>query len=255
MASEGTAAIIRTAGVTSMDSSLAQVASFENAFEAEQARAILEEHGMSAFIDGANANTTLSHVGTALGGVRLFVRLEDLAAAAELLDSFSAGSEKTGPPWFCGNCQEEVDAGFECCWSCGRHREEVEQPFPPTQSAPIPSAEEASDTSELPTVPVDQAANPYVSPRSDRYLRSQIDDDALSDPEAEALLQRAWRASIIGIVLFPPLLHLYSMYLLIQAGMITNDFSIAGRRRYYGAILVNLVAGSISAVAWTRVLG
>lgn len=66
---------------------------------------------------------------------------------------------------------------------------------------------------------------------------------------AEAMLQRAWRASIIGIVLFPFLLHLYSTYLLIRAGTTAATFSPEGEKRFYGAILVNLGAGCVCGMA------
>lgn len=115
------------------NSDFVQIASFGNAAEAEQLRSVLEDHEVPAFVDGANANTALSHVGSALGGVRVLVSVSDAQRAAEIIESLVEEDDTSGGPWFCGRCKKEVDGDFQVCWSCGEPRTprtDVEQPFP-----------------------------------------------------------------------------------------------------------------------------
>ena len=65
------------------------------------------------------------------------------------------------------------------------------------------------------------------------------------DEEAEAMLLRAWRASILGLVFLPIVLHLYSMYLLIRAATRADAFSADGKKRFYLAFSVNLLAAGL----------
>ena len=226
-----------------------EIASFANAAEAEQVRGILEENGLTAFVSGAEATTALSHLSIGLGGVRLLVRAEHAAPAAELLESFDRPPADAAP-WFCGQCREEVDGAFEVCWSCGQPRTEVEQPFPERCVASAPDSDTPVETTALES-PDDYGQadfNPYASPQV-TAARDRTEPLPKLHAEAEAMLERAWRAAIIGLVLFPVLTHLYSAALLIRASMLTADFSPAGRRRFYGAMVVNLAAAGVGGVA------
>jgi len=60
--------------------------------------------------------------------------------------------------------------------------------------------------------------------------------------EAESMLQRAWRTSIIGFVLFPVVTNIYSMYLLIRASTLCTQFSPAGQKLFCKTLAVNLLA-------------
>ena len=90
-----------------------EIAACANAVEAEQIRCVLEDNGVSAFIDGANANTALSFVGTALGGVRVLVRASDAERATEIVESARGGSDVSSAPWYCGQCNETIGRAFE----------------------------------------------------------------------------------------------------------------------------------------------
>lgn len=57
------------------DSEFRQIASFALETEAGQFKSLLEENGISAFIDGANANTMLSYI---VGGIKLLVHTPTL---------------------------------------------------------------------------------------------------------------------------------------------------------------------------------
>lgn len=228
-------------------SDLAQIASYASAVEADQMRAVLEEHGVTAFVDGAAAQTALSYVGSALGGVKLLVRATDAEKAIAIIDMLGGSSDLASGEWFCGECEEIVDAGFDVCWSCGKARSDVERPLPAFAAAH--QAEAVSELDHHAKIDaVDETdedrLNPYASPRDNTPPpKIAADEDVLINPEAEAILLRAWRASVIGLMLFPLITHLYSMYLLIRASMLTTKFSPAGNRRFYSAFVLNMVAG------------
>ncbi|HHC07744.1 MAG TPA: DUF2007 domain-containing protein [Actinobacteria bacterium] len=63
-----------------------QIASFATPFEAEAARALLEENGIDAFVLEDDAGGALPPLGAATGGARLMVRAEDAPAALDLLN-------------------------------------------------------------------------------------------------------------------------------------------------------------------------
>ena len=42
------------------------------------------------------------------------------------------------------------------------------------------------------------------------------DSDDEEEPEADRTVDRAWRATIFGLIFFPPLLHIYSLWLVGQ---------------------------------------
>ena len=225
-------------------SEFAEIGRFTNAIEAEQVRGVLEANGIAAFVDGANATTALSYVGTALGGVKVLVGAGDADRAVGIVDSLDDEPDVPGKPWFCGPCEEEVDAGFDACWSCGKARAEVERPFPtrsgdernaadqPAKDAPNVSPAEMSDYDH---------ANPYASPRTPSDEADPVEEHFEINDEAEAILRRAWRASVLGVIFFPYLAHAYSMYLLFRATTLTSHFSPDGQRRFYGAFAINVL--------------
>lgn len=189
-------------------SEFTEIASFATETEAGQFRSILEDRGVPAFIDGATANTMLSYVGTALGGVKLFVKTADIERATEAMSELNQEQATADGVWYCGKCEVEVDQGFQVCWSCSQPRAEVEQPAP-------------------------KITEPAL-------VASELTDDL--EPESEASLRRAWRASIIGLVFFPVLTHLYSMFLLIKVSLQGTKISARGQRLFYMTLAVNVFA-------------
>jgi hypothetical protein len=115
-----------------MTEKLAILMKFENPFQAETVRIGLIEQGVKAFIENSESTRAMHYVGTALGGVKVLVPSGELSRAKELLHSMinEAGVEFSAP-WICGACKEEVDAGFEVCWSCGAERNADSAPSAP----------------------------------------------------------------------------------------------------------------------------
>lgn len=203
-----------------LNTRLVRLSSYDSPLAADAARLVLEREGISARLDGESVGHALNHVGTALGGVGLLVAEGDAVRAAEIIAELAREAKLEKAPWFCGRCREDVEATFDVCWSCGKDRAEVEVHAPPV-------AIEADGRF---------AANSTEATR---------DYHSRHDAETEALLARAWRASIVGIVFLPVILHLYSMWLLLRASTSGHSFSPEGSRKFYQAFAVNVLAGLV----------
>jgi len=97
----------------------------------------------------------------------------------------------------------------------------------------------------FPAWDADAAANPHAPPLAPQETEAIVEMPPAS-AEVEELLQRALRASVIGIVVCPPLLHFYSIYLLVRASSVTSRFSPAGTRRFYLALALNVIVGALA---------
>ncbi|MCA9153602.1 MAG: hypothetical protein KDA38_02395, partial [Planctomycetales bacterium] len=239
---------------------LITLATFENAGQAYAAQGCLAARGIMAQVDGDVSHTALSYVGSALGGVKLLVLAEDADAARECLATADPDSTDDSGPWQCDKCQEEVDAGFDVCWSCGATREEAAIPLKhvPLRAEVLPSlpavenepdASDPNDHSKL-HLPRDPK-NPYAAPTQVGAVnRASIVEERGGDDETEALVLRAWRASIIGLVFWPGILHFYSMWLLLRAAFSkSEELSPTASRRFKLALAVNILAAAFLAVA------
>lgn len=237
-----------------MDSKLVRLKSFDSALAADAARVALEHEGIAARLDGVSVGHALNHVGTALGGVGLLVNANDAERAAEIVAELAREAELQKSPWYCGRCREDVEATFDVCWSCGNDRRDVEIQRPPKTVESSRASSLNDDFSEN-DAGEDAAAdgNPYRSPRAtaSRAIDRREEDLEPEDAEREAMIARAWRASILGIVFLPILLHLYSMWLLLRASFGDRKLSSEASRKFYLAFAVNLVAGGV----WGIVVG
>ncbi len=167
-----------------MDDQLIDIARFASANEAAIARNALEAAGIPSFLDGAATATWLWHFGTALGGVRLFVRPDDVEQAGAIL-----------------------------------------------------LHDDAEDASE--------------SRPDDAYLPSDDSGEPEVEDEAASRLlpvTRAWRAAIIGILFFPPLLTLYSMWVLIRHRLLFGGRTRPGDWRAVAAFAVNVMVLALVAL-------
>lgn len=229
-------------------SEFVEIACFAGAAEAEQIRGILQENDVAAFVDGANANITLSHVAVGLGGVKVCVRASDADRATEILDSLGDDSDVPTQAWFCGQCKEEIDGRFQVCWSCGEPREDVEQPFP----AGVPNQRVAAGRQQnrpADVKPFDDShydqSNPYAPPRTKADDGRPGEQDAPVNLEVEAMFLRARRAAILGFVFLPIIIQFYSMYLLARATTLATSVSPVGQKRFYQALIMNLIGGCL----------
>ncbi|RCS52632.1 hypothetical protein DTL42_07275 [Bremerella cremea] len=231
-----------------------RIASWLNAADAEHAKAVLNWNGIDAFLEGADLKTSLSYIGTALGDVKLVVRTVDAERASKLLQALIQESrDPQTSPWFCGACEEVVDAGFDLCWSCGQERSKVEAPFP--EVADLASEPSGSDTTDpdnalLPPASGTTQTNPYAPPLV-RQMQEPIDDEAnLAQEEADDLVIQSANAAVLGI-LIPLFGTLYSLFLLFAALRLSWTFSPEIRKQIVQSLVVNAVVGAI----WLVFLG
>lgn len=236
-----------------MKTDLVQIASYATEIEANHIRSVLAGAGISAYVDGGAANTMLSYVGTALGGVRLLVDSAHANTARALIAALDEEQPDDGD-WYCGECDEQVDAGFQVCWSCGKPRQLVqdESAEPAAKATPseVGSASPVGESSDAPR----DLLNPYSAPPQ---VTEAIRDAAADEPDAEleALVVRAYRAACIGFVLFPVLTHLYSMCLLIQASSHEGHLTDEGRRIWNRTFAIDLFAACFWAVVFKTFVG
>ena len=206
-----------------MPRDLVTVATWPNTEEAHAAKNYLADNGIRAVLGNEQLVGNLWHLGNATGWVKLDVEEANAERARTLLRD--APARHAGPPssdWRCANCRESVPKQFEVCWKCGAERGDATSSLDPTFQAEIdeeaPQDSEANDDFEPPEI-------------------SKADDQ----------VRRAWFASILGfIVLFPiPLLHCYSIWLLLTLEVSPQSLPPRARRRYYAAITVDLIAAVV----------
>jgi hypothetical protein len=219
-----------------------KIRSYMTEFEAEQAKNLLEASGIDAFVEGANTQTTLSYIGLAVGGVKLLVSEQDELRAIEALDAIHSTS---AGPWTCSRCYSEVDAGFDVCWNCGGLREDaalMEELAAPDSQQASPEAFTVRDVDRPPDSHL--SSNPFQTPASNQLV---VADPA--DQQRDALLDRAWRASVIGTAVLPGIAHIYSLVLL--AAAFTKPSSRGVTLRVFLTLVIDLVVLAILAT-WIR---
>jgi hypothetical protein len=80
-------------------------------------------------------------------------------------------------------------------------------------------------------------------------------DDFPPESEGERLVRYAYRAAVMGILACPPLLHLYSLYLLLRVAVAHGDLPPAANRRFYAAFLIDLAVLATAALIVRGAIG
>ena len=190
--------------------------------EAETIRIRLSVEGIDAFITGTDAATALSMGGAGTDRlIRVEVPEKDVQFAYDLLQEDKRLAIAAGP-WICGRCIEQNEAAFELCWKCNKKRDETDERG--RLDDPADSMQRAGDESiqnaAAGRAPQGDHANPYrpvVLPADHRvqtmaktvHANETIRDDVM----------RAFRASVVGILVLPPLLTIYSFTLLLRTNL------------------------------------
>jgi Putative prokaryotic signal transducing protein len=217
-----------------MSDELVTVARCATPVEAGLLRSRLEAQGIPACLADDEAVGMLGVLANAMGGVKVQVpRAYEQQALAVVEEEPGAGPARGGAVGACPHCGRETEPGFEACWFCGRPLEDQPDAIfvrPSTPAAPpLPSAARA-----------DPPANPETAeaPETD-----QAEADPFEDSANTALVNRAWRAAILGLFIFPiclPVVSIYSFCLLLGLRRPANDLSATARSRYRIAFAVDL---------------
>lgn len=228
---------------------LVRLRSCSNAAEAAILQNRLESAGITAFVTGAETTTMLSYVGPATGTVRVEVPLDSVEKAEQVLarDELDSVSRVD---WNCSRCDQPNEATFDLCWNCNKSRDDQDGPA----SWQEPTAQDAqgdlTTDQEPATQPTGFDENPYQPP-SPVDRRSGASDSLLSGrhPESEFdanqreanhdSLVGAFRASVVGMFLLPPLLNLYSLYRVLMIVQ-TESLDERDQRLYWVTLGVNL---------------
>ena len=110
-------------------------------------------------------------------------------------------------------------------------------------------AEPASDSA------ADQGSEPEIAAAMDQEAPEEVKDlDRPITWIAEALANRAWRAAVLGLVLFPGMFHLYSLFLLVNMMFKDEEVSPSGMRKVYGALALDLAVLPIVALIVLAIL-
>ncbi|NLX98569.1 MAG: hypothetical protein GXY83_20615 [Rhodopirellula sp.] len=116
----------------------------------------------------------------------------------------------------CSECGAEAEPGFKACWSCGTWFDS-----------------ETNSASEAATIP---AARVIEAP-CDRPTADSEDDDPM--------VQRAWRAALAGLFLWPLLPNIYSAWLLMRIRASKRVLSQSDQRCFRRAAVLDVAVCAV----------
>ena len=199
------------------------VATFGTTIEAELAKNRLESEGIRAYLGGEETTGLFAGLGHTFGGIRLLVADEHQERASALLaspaerDEAQAGQDSTA-------IEEHGPAGR----ATGRPR------------PPLDTAIQAPPTREGPSGCAEEPDLEFATADEERDEEAEEEDaDRAVAWTAEKLASRSLRAALLGLVLCPPLLHLYSLWLLYRLMSLPDELSPAGTRKVYAALAID----------------
>jgi len=185
------------------------IRTFDFPHEAELARITLESSGVEARLRDVETVSTLSHLGPALGGVKLEVQEEDAELAWELLEADHADpAPKLGPHWRAPELDDEAFDDEE--WEDDDLEDEA--------------GEDDWDESEL-----------------TEEMRLARREEALVLP-GDAVAARAYNASLLGLLLCPGIAHGYSLLELAEIKEKRLELTDRGERHMRRALVIDVIA-------------
>jgi len=219
-----------------MSDDIVTLASFANPIEAELAKNRLADEGIPAVLSGEMTNAVFG-MNNFFGAVQLLVAERNLLRARAILDNEpeeDASEEEPAPaPSTAIKARD---------WALppapAREQNPVEQNVQPAPGVTQPADRDAD---------LLQAVGPDLQtaePRTD--IRSNHGDEREQDyklhdawgPDDYATL--AWKSAVIGLLILPPLLHLYSLSCLVRLLFFQRaSLSAAGMRNVVRAVLLD----------------
>ncbi len=254
-----------------------KIASFASLPQAELAQSYLAAHGIAARLGNAMFLSLCWYLSQAVGGATLFVCSREAQQARDLLTGVDTEDESASPPWQCVKCGERADATWGVCWRCGTSRDGIEDPEFGHFDVDSDRLQDDSDDalqgrllllvvlllmaildSLLVMVALPAALLVYLCIKETEAGEETTDHDRTIVPDAEPILDaagqslarrrragkeivmRAWQASMIGFLEFPPLL-LYSAYLLSRIDAQKWPLDTVSRCRYRAAYTLSVI--------------
>jgi hypothetical protein len=228
------------------------IARFTLPLDAQMARSCLEAERIPAFVVGETTGGTLPGLGDHLGGFELRVYESDYERAGKVLagflgetpeDEFDDGA-LAGETWTCTTCGAEVVKDETVCPACATPTDAIQDRLAISELtatrglAPDEAKDEEAVRANLPR---SAPASPS-SPVGESGSGLDADIEALRTAVGDDLAARACRAAIFGLIILPPLLHLYSLWLLARLAVYPGEVSAAGLRKTCAAIAIDVLA-------------
>jgi len=199
---------------------IVRLAWFSDPIEAGLVKNRLEEVGISAFISGDIAAGAFAGLGSAFAKIELYVPRSCLQRAFSVLEKIQTEEYQQ---------DAEDSTAIETRDPPSRVDEHVMAADTHIHAKP------ASDSA------ADEGSEPEIAAAMDQAAPEEVKDlDRPITWTAEALANRAWRAAVLGLVLFPGILHLYSLLLLVNMMFKDEEVSPSAMRRVYGALALDL---------------
>jgi hypothetical protein len=207
-----------------MDEKTIRLAVYSNPVEAEMAKNFLEDAGVTVFSAGSEVSGPFAGVDAAFASIELHVPKSQVERAARVLESFtehdSALDDELAEDESSTSIREGAPDRFE--------DEGVVDSSSQIRSGLPPEEMSGTDSSGFVHFP-----------------GGELEDEALDTDDIsirrtpDGLASRAWRASFIGMIVLPPILNLYSIWLLIRMAAMDQEPSRAGLRKVYGALAID----------------
>ena len=138
--------------------------------EAETIRIRLAAAGISAFVRGDDAASSMAISGGGMGTglVTVEVAYDDHERATQTLDEDRRRRDTLGP-WICDGCAEENESSFDLCWNCANPRTVISlqtlemEPAAPITVKPSGSVGNRVDSNPYRPTKVDLALTPRIN--------------------------------------------------------------------------------------------
>jgi hypothetical protein len=262
-----------------MSDEIVRFSSHWNLWEAELVRARLAAENVPSRLGSAALVLWAWYYGNAVGGVTVDVSARDVEAARGIVARDDQEPAESQSPWVCPACGTRGVPTWDTCWNCGAYCDGTVSPeFDQDggiQSAAPESARDRGGCSLLGVIVAMAAAAAYAiggilvllamvllavvtvlvfyewseettpSRTEDGTNETAPDFHGATRPyrtrSGNSIVERAWRASVLGSFSFPPL-TLYSIWLLSRL--------ILRRTRLRGGDRLRCVVALVLAVPW-----
>jgi len=272
-----------------MGDEIVRVSSHWSLWEAELVRGRLEAENIPARLGNASFVFWVWYYGNAVGGVTVLVSARDAEAARALLNPAHDEPAEGQSSWTCSMCGARGFSSWDVCWNCGVPADGAPSPGPGRDDATPPEAPirarnvssgllgalvamvllafflaggivaflAAASFVGLVVLGI-LAWNSGAAPQPTEDGVREPGRDAFGTPSEKraclrnSIVERAWRASIFGLLAFPPL-GLYSLWLLWRVFFRKTRLGRIDRARYILALIVDL-AIPLGFVIWPAML-
>jgi hypothetical protein len=212
--------------VFDMPDKLVTIASQLTAQEAHLAKNSLEAEGITAFLADEESDNMLGLVVGFVKGVKLLVAEPDVERAADILTTLAGKpadapvDERLATTRTCPVCGEAFEPDCDYCPKCGPPAdEEIKPPESWLEAKPAP-----------------------------------VEDHEEEHSPGDDMARRALWAAVLGLVLCPPLLTLYAMYLILRLCFGETALRPESWRKVYLALVFCVLELGLVALLWRGML-